>query len=196
MSQQLYGSYAAKVVEVHDPTGQGRVRLVVPQVHGTTVTGWARPASVGTAAVGDQVVVAFDGGDVNYPVFWPVTPIPPTPFPAFQPPIQPATWVPITSFGPNVKPLSGWQVPGYHVDVEGIVHLRGMITSSTSFALNQLLFTLPFNITLGDAWPHRAWDGGDCAVYVLPGNPAPFSLSRLSGTPSWIALSSISFFPG
>jgi hypothetical protein len=194
MARQVNGTYAGMVVEVHDPTGRGWVRLVVPQVHGTAVTGWAQPASVGTVTVGDHVYVSFDGGDINYPVFWPVTPIP---LPSFQPPIQRATWTPITAFGPNVAPLAGWQVPGYHVDVEGVVHLRGLIGSSTSFVVNQLLFTLPFNVTLGDVWPHMAYDNGDCAVYMTPGNPVGFNLSRMTTTaPNWIALASISFFPG
>lgn len=65
------GTYTAQVVEVDDPTGQSRVRLVVPQVHGTASTTWARPASGGTCRVGDLVMMAYAGGDPNYPVYWP-----------------------------------------------------------------------------------------------------------------------------
>ncbi|KJK55523.1 phage baseplate assembly protein V [Saccharothrix sp. ST-888] len=96
MAGQLWGTYAATVVEAYDPAGQGRVRLVVPQVHGTSVTGWARRASAGTVSAGDQVYVAYDGGDENYPMFWPAS-APPQPSPsAIGAAVAPGPWATLT----------------------------------------------------------------------------------------------------
>lgn len=68
------GAYLGSVVSTADPTGNGRVRLQVPQVSGTAVTGWAYPATSGgtnTPTVGQLVWVMYQGGDPSYPVYVP-----------------------------------------------------------------------------------------------------------------------------
>lgn len=68
----LYGVYSAIVVSAQDPQNRGRVRLRIPQIMGTAVSGWAEPVTLGASFPGDQVFVSFDGGDRNAPVFWPM----------------------------------------------------------------------------------------------------------------------------
>lgn len=70
------GTYSALVVDVNDPLSLGRARLYVPQIHGEAVTGWAAPVSAGVTVPGDQVAMTYAGADQNYPVFWPVRPVP------------------------------------------------------------------------------------------------------------------------
>ncbi|MGW3153707.1 phage baseplate assembly protein V [Streptomyces sp. NPDC001089] len=65
------GVYAGIVVSASDPQNRRRARLRIPQISGTTVSGWAEPVSIGTVVPGDQVSVAFEGGDLNFPLFWP-----------------------------------------------------------------------------------------------------------------------------
>jgi hypothetical protein len=69
------GTYSAVVVDANDPTGAGRVRLYVPQVHGEAVTGWAAPVVPGLPQAGDQVEMTYAGSDQNYPVYWPSRPL-------------------------------------------------------------------------------------------------------------------------
>ena len=64
------------VRDVNDPNGQGRVRVEFPWLGGTSDSYWASVCAAmaggGRGAffmpeVGDEVVVAFDHGDVNHP---------------------------------------------------------------------------------------------------------------------------------
>lgn len=73
----LYGVYAAKVVDVRDPEALGRVRLRLTSRKAPGVeSAWARVATLmaGDARgtwfvpdVGDEVLVAFEAGDVARP---------------------------------------------------------------------------------------------------------------------------------
>jgi hypothetical protein len=67
------GVYRAVVVSTSDPQTKGRVRLQVPQVSGTALTGWSMPAQSGgaTPGVGQVVWVLYEGGDPSYPVYLP-----------------------------------------------------------------------------------------------------------------------------
>ncbi len=76
---RLFGVYAGIVTNVQDPHGQGRVRITLPWSEGASAAYeiWARLA-VPMAGhqrglwlvpdVGDEVVVAFQGGDPSSPV--------------------------------------------------------------------------------------------------------------------------------
>ena len=64
---RLYGVYRAAVVDVDDPTGNGRVRLRVPAVFGEAAERWALVAA-DAPGEGDTVVVAFEEGDVDSPI--------------------------------------------------------------------------------------------------------------------------------
>jgi hypothetical protein len=68
--------YTGICVENMDPTGQGRIKFLVPQLSGTTSFGWASPVSPGVTNVGDYVYIAFEGGDRNRPLYWPDKPQP------------------------------------------------------------------------------------------------------------------------
>lgn len=63
--------YAATITHATDPTGQGRVRLRIPQIAGDSITGWAYPTGTVTrqASVGERVWAAFDGGGTRL-VWW------------------------------------------------------------------------------------------------------------------------------
>jgi phage protein D/phage baseplate assembly protein gpV len=70
------GVVVATVNDVNDPEKAGRVRLVFPWLSDDFVSGWARTVHVGAGAdrgvlvlpeVGDEVLVAFEQGDVRRP---------------------------------------------------------------------------------------------------------------------------------
>ena len=65
------GTYRASVVDNADPLTQDRLSVLVPDV-GYDAT-WARPCfspgSVDLPAVGDEVLISFEGGDSDYPVW-------------------------------------------------------------------------------------------------------------------------------
>lgn len=66
------GFYRGTVVSNADPDGLYRVRADVPQLLGVSTMGWCRPmmgAVNGIPAVGEQIWVGFEAGDVNYPLY-------------------------------------------------------------------------------------------------------------------------------
>lgn len=67
------GVYRAVVVDNADPKGLNRLRLQIPQLLGTEVTGWCWGIFPNTAIiipnVGDGVWVMFEGGDPSYPIW-------------------------------------------------------------------------------------------------------------------------------
>jgi uncharacterized protein involved in type VI secretion and phage assembly len=80
---RFYGIYRGIVVANDDPSKLGRIKAKVPSVLGAVATGWCLPCvpyagdQVGIAflpEVDSGVWIAFEGGDVSYPVwvgcFW------------------------------------------------------------------------------------------------------------------------------
>ena len=66
------GFYRGTVVSNADPDGLYRVRADVPQILGVSTMGWCRPMMGvvnGIPEVGEQIWVAFEAGDVNYPLY-------------------------------------------------------------------------------------------------------------------------------
>lgn len=85
----LAGIYPAVVISTSDPRGRGRVRLQVPSVSGTAVSGWAAPAAAGgrLPAVRERIWVVYQQGDPSHPVYLPPMPgsgqeVPHSPIPA------------------------------------------------------------------------------------------------------------------
>ncbi len=89
-AEGLIGRFRGTIVDNNDPLGLGRVRVLVPDVLGGTVSGWALPSSpyagsgVGLFAlspIGANVWVEFEEGDPDRPVwaggFWGEGEIPP-----------------------------------------------------------------------------------------------------------------------
>jgi len=84
VENRYYGKYTAFVTDNSDPENRGRLRLQIPAVLGSVVSGWALPcAPFGGVAgqgiffvpdVGAGVWVEFEGGDPAYPIwvgtFW------------------------------------------------------------------------------------------------------------------------------
>jgi hypothetical protein len=66
------GTYRASVVDDADPAMQHRLLVVVPDVYGSDPA-WARPSMTSGAeavpTVGSEVLVSFEGGDTDYPVW-------------------------------------------------------------------------------------------------------------------------------
>ena len=67
--------YRGVVQNATDPNNQGRVTLIVPQIHGNSVTNWAwpfQPAGVTTTppVAGQGVWVMFVGGDPEFPIWF------------------------------------------------------------------------------------------------------------------------------
>lgn len=78
MSEALFGVYPGLVVDVKDPDSQGRVKIRLPWLDGANgrYEGWARLATLMAGSgrgswfvpdSGDEVLVAFEGGDVSKP---------------------------------------------------------------------------------------------------------------------------------
>ncbi|MEO0561769.1 MAG: VgrG-related protein, partial [Chloroflexota bacterium] len=74
--QRWYGVVPAIVTNVNDPDDMGRVKLKYPWLDDSLESGWARVAMMGAGSgrgfnwlpeVDDEVVVAFQLGDINYP---------------------------------------------------------------------------------------------------------------------------------
>lgn len=73
-AQQWLGIYLARIARTR--TQDNYVQLQVPQILGTAVTNWAPPLGIWTGvspAPGTAVLAAFIGGDVNSPVWSPLT---------------------------------------------------------------------------------------------------------------------------
>lgn len=72
--QQWLGIYLARVARTR--TQDNYVQLQVPQILGTAITNWAPPLGLWTGvspAPGTAVLAAFIGGDINSPVWSPMT---------------------------------------------------------------------------------------------------------------------------
>ena len=65
------GFYRAVVVDNYDPKNLNRIRMIVPQVSGESVTDWAWPI-LSTATIPEASATlwaAFEGGDPNFPLW-------------------------------------------------------------------------------------------------------------------------------
>lgn len=67
------GTYRALVVNNVDPEGLARIQVQLPQLMGSSVSGWALPIPAGSTdvpSIGSQVIVAFEGGDLGHPLYY------------------------------------------------------------------------------------------------------------------------------
>lgn len=73
--KRFYGVYRGIVQETNDPLNLKRIKMQVPQILGTAVTGWAwgvQPSIASALVVpepGTGVWVMFEGGDPNFPLW-------------------------------------------------------------------------------------------------------------------------------
>lgn len=67
------GTYSGAVVDDADPLELNRLGVVVPDVYGDAVSVWAAPLQSATSlpAVGDLVLISFERGDTDYPIWEP-----------------------------------------------------------------------------------------------------------------------------
>jgi len=78
----IWGIYRGIVAAVNDPEHLGRIQILIPALLGlSAVSPWATPCSpVGQLLVhprvGEGVWVAFEGGDIEKPIWIGVWPIP------------------------------------------------------------------------------------------------------------------------
>lgn len=95
--QRVYGVTLAKVTSLRDPKGLGRVQVQFPWLSSQVDSAWARIATAWAGGsrgtyllpdVGDEVVVAFQHGDLKHPYIlgflWSDTQIPPEPSPLLE----------------------------------------------------------------------------------------------------------------
>ena len=70
---RFYGLYQGICIDNADPDGDYKIKLQVPQVLGSSVTGWAQPCiPPGTThipTIGQVIWVMFIAGDPNFPVW-------------------------------------------------------------------------------------------------------------------------------
>jgi uncharacterized protein involved in type VI secretion and phage assembly len=69
MASGYGGTYRAVVMDNLDPLGENRVSVKVPDVG--IESAWASPLAAGSRvpSVGDEVLVQFEGGDTDHPVW-------------------------------------------------------------------------------------------------------------------------------
>ncbi|WNI17612.1 phage baseplate assembly protein V [Actinacidiphila sp. ITFR-21] len=139
----LYGTYSAIVVSAQDPQNRGRVRLQIPQIMGTAVSGWAEPASIGSALPGDQVFVTFDGGDRSHPLYWPR-----------MRSAAPGVWTPLALEPGWVASSAG--SPVYRTTQDGMVELSGSVETSTAIGLGVVVKFASLPATARPVERHRA----------------------------------------
>lgn len=112
-SNRFYGKYRGQVANSTDPLQQGRVQVMVPEVLGEMMSGWAVPCSPYTGPlsgffsipqVGASVWVEFEAGDPSRPIWtggwWPAGTIPVA---AAAGPAQPTTRIWRTETGLTVQ---------------------------------------------------------------------------------------------
>jgi hypothetical protein len=170
------GFYDALVMDVADPTGQQRVRLQIPQLSGTAVTGWAWPMHRGWAAVGDTVFAAFRGGDQHYPLYMPRSPVSPwyplavaAGFELLDPAIGPAPSVRATADG--------------HLDFDGVLTSDGAPPDGS-----EIVFA-----TIPDSLPAPLYDQSQVAatdISVALSSRSSTVMSVIPGTTTSTAFSS------
>lgn len=86
---RLDAIYRGVVTRTNDPEGLGRIRATVPQALGRLECAWAWPATpnidgIPALDVGDPVWVAFEGGEVEKPVWLGTWPRPGAPLDEFE----------------------------------------------------------------------------------------------------------------
>lgn len=73
-NSRFYGIYRGIVADNNDTTGNGKLKLRVPQVFSDAVTDWAWPMSpsavkLASPSIGQGVWVMFEGGDPSFPIW-------------------------------------------------------------------------------------------------------------------------------
>jgi hypothetical protein len=99
LHDRVFGKYGGTVVDTLDPSSQGRITALVPEVLGEIPTGWAKPCApmaginagfFSIPAPGSGVWIEFEAGDVSRPIwtggFWGIGEAP------MKPPGNQATW--------------------------------------------------------------------------------------------------------
>lgn len=78
MSNNFYGKYRAKVVDVQDPQKRGRIRVLCPKVLGEAKSSWCEPCipvaydfggDFAIPKMGEFVWVEFEEGNPNKPIY-------------------------------------------------------------------------------------------------------------------------------
>jgi hypothetical protein len=73
--KRFYGVYRGIVVDTNDPENANRLKVKVPQILGTAVTGWAwgvHPTVTAALFIPEPdtgVWIMFEGGDPNFPLW-------------------------------------------------------------------------------------------------------------------------------
>lgn len=168
---ELLGVYAGLVVATDDPQSRRRVRVRIPQLTGNMVSGWAEPVSYGVPRPGDKVTVAFEGGDIDHPVYWPRAE---------------SSW--------HALPLAAgwagsWQgEPAYRLTQDGMVELSGSVEPTGTVPLGTLVVigTLPVG-----ARPRNGYHAAVATTY----NPAYNARTVYAEARATITITSATYAP-
>jgi len=67
------GLFRAIVRDTRDPQAEGKIKVQIPAISGESITDWVYPlinaGYIVKPAVGSQVWIAFEAGDVDFPVW-------------------------------------------------------------------------------------------------------------------------------
>ena len=103
------------------------------------------------------------------------------------------------SLGSGWAALGGWQAPQYRLDKNGILRMRGMVTTAAGTAANATLFTLPAALaypggTAGDQFSVNGYSGAAITPYTLNVNGSGVGIVQQAvGAGGFLSLSSIKY---
>jgi hypothetical protein len=176
---RFYGVYRGVVADTRDPLSKNRIRVQVPQVLSSQVTGWAWPISspsntqVITPSVGDGVFIMFEGGDPSFPLWAGL-------FSGTVPPAPPDTSYTVSGGSLGTQPtFNGAPLfTGSYIKTGNLVHFRVDVDMDniTSFGTGQYYLTLPlpskYNYFFRDGCLHDISTGNEYAMggHVLAGS--------------------------
>lgn len=169
-NRRFFGVYRGVVYSTADPLNKGRVKLKVPQVMASAVTGWAWPIAdvsniqSSVPLVGEGVFVMFEGGDPSFPLWsgkfsGELLPNPtPDPVAVRWSPVFEATGLTFTGSGITYPTYNS-----YYVKHGQLVtfNIKIDFTTVTNFGTGQFKTELPFTPIPSAANHFSAWSWVD-----------------------------------
>lgn len=138
------GTYRSVVVNVSDPSGSNRVKVICPQISGNAEINWAEPVNPQepVPVLNSLVWLSFSGGDITKPIYFSNTVIP---FP------EPTSWnfVSVSTGWALGSPITtNYKGLRYRLDIENNLVISGAIHATAATPTTQL-FSVPYTPIAG-----------------------------------------------